>query len=113
MPRPVFGSSTRQPLAYINNFPGPSQYSVPSKAIEGSQFSIQGRYRPPRGSDNPGPNQYQSMIVSYNKGKRPPSYSIGAGPKECVDLTSRRIVPGPGAYNQHNLSNTGVRFGKS
>jgi len=39
---------------------------------------------------------------------------IGSGPKEHVDLTSRRIVPGPGTYQElSRLSKSGISFGKS
>ena len=36
------------------------------------------------------------MLGNFYKGKRAPSFAIGTGPKQAKDLTSRRIVPGPG-----------------
>lgn len=38
---------------------------------------------------------------------------IGSGPKAEVDLTTRRIVPGPGNYDVKIMSRSGVSFGKS
>ena len=38
---------------------------------------------------------------------------IGSGPKSEVDLTTRRIVPGPGNYNIKLMSKSGISFGKS
>ena len=53
------------------------------------------------------------MLASYYKGKRPPSFVIGSGPKAHVDLTTRRIVPGPGSYAIKSLNRSGITFGRS
>lgn len=53
------------------------------------------------------------MLASFYKGKRPPSYVIGSGPKSEQDLTTRRIVPGPGNYDIKMLSKNGISFGKA
>jgi hypothetical protein len=53
------------------------------------------------------------LNVSIYKGKRAPSFIIGSGPKAEVDLTTRRIVPGPGNYNVKMLSKSGISFTKS
>lgn len=51
-------------------------------------------------------------MASYYKGKKAPSFVIGSAPKNEQDLTTRRIVPGPGNYDVKNLSKSGITFGK-
>ena len=48
----------------------------------------------------------------YVKSKKAPSFVFGSGPKTARDLTSRRLVPGPGAYDYKLLgkSVTGISF---
>ena len=55
------------------------------------------------------------MYQSFYKGKRAPSFAIGSGPKTERDLTTRRIVPGPGQYNYNtvNRTYTGASFTKA
>lgn len=35
---------------------------------------------------------------------------MGSGPKTARDLSTRRIVPGPGAYYFKNMTHTGISF---
>ena len=55
---------------------------------------------------NPGPAAYNTMFNSFYKSKRAPSYAIGSGPKAEIDLTTRRIVPGPGQYDFKQANKT-------
>ena len=57
-------------------------------------------------------------MQAFFKGKRAPSFRVGTGPKAEIDMTTRRIVPGPGNYDTSkmyilNKSVGGVSFGKS
>ena len=46
------------------------------------------------------------------KGKKAPAYGIGTGPKCEEDLTSKRVVPGPGMYDQKlKMTQVGAKFG--
>ena len=77
-------------------------------------YSLVGRYKQDAPFHTPGPNAYNTIMSSMFKSKRAPSYGIGSGPKTSRDLTTRRIVPGPGNYacadTQPNLQ--GTVFGK-
>jgi hypothetical protein len=42
--------------------------------------------------------------------KKEPSFAFGNGPKTHRDLTSRRIVPGPGAYDPQDKSSLAISF---
>jgi hypothetical protein len=50
-----------------------------------------------------------------NKNKRAPSYGMGSGPKHEIDLSTRRIVPGPGNYDSElrNSQFGGISFAKA
>jgi hypothetical protein len=42
--------------------------------------------------------------------KKSPAFVFGSGPKSQKDLTTRRYVPGPGAYETLDKSNQGISF---
>lgn len=46
----------------------------------------------------PGPGNYNDKKII--KGTKAPAYGMGTGPKDVVDLSSNRTVPGPGLYSQ-------------
>lgn len=60
----------------------------------------------------PGPAAYNSLTASLlTKSRLAPSFAIGNGPKTARDLSTRRIVPGPGAYERPQESkDLGVSF---
>ena len=108
-PQPVFGSSKRRSLAALNNVPGPGQYSVPSKAIEGRKFSLSGKYFHDKPKLTPGPDTYNSLDgILY--AQKSPSFVFGSGPKLQLDMTSKRYVPGPGAYDTLDKNKEGISF---
>jgi hypothetical protein len=54
-PRTVFGSGTRPPLMYVQDIPGPGNYKIPSKGVEGKKFTMSGRYKNSKPDEVPGP----------------------------------------------------------
>jgi hypothetical protein len=74
--------------------------------------SLSGRYKADKPQLTPAPNAYTAVLSSITKQKSP-SYGLGTGPKQVVDLSTRRIVPGPGQYQPVNKSAGGVVFGRS
>lgn len=58
----------------------------------------------------PGPDAYNSLAPGLLVKKKDPAFAFGNGPKTARDLTSRRIVPGPGAYDFKNKSSLAVSF---
>jgi hypothetical protein len=45
----------------------------------------------------PGPGIYNER--KFQKGTKAPAYGMGTGPKDVVDLSSAKSVPGPGLYS--------------
>lgn len=69
-----------------------------------------GRYKDRAPERSPGPDAYNGFqSVSVVK-RTYPSFIFGHGPKTERDLTTRKIVPGPGAYTYKDLYQTGVSF---
>lgn len=54
-PRTVFGSGQRPPLAYLNSNPGPGNYAIPQRGVEGKKYTISGRYKQDAPNSNPSP----------------------------------------------------------
>ena len=46
--------------------------------------------------ETPGPDAYNSLVANLMSKRKQPSFAFGNGPKTARDLSSRRIVPGPG-----------------
>eukprot|EP00347_Sterkiella_histriomuscorum_P004104 403361737 len=110
-PRTIFGSSERDSILNGSKLvPGPGTYLIPQKAIEGRQFSLSSRYKQDKPKDTPGPDAYNSLIPGLQTQKKQPSFVFGHGPKTARDLTSRRIVPGPGTYDLKNKSSLAMSF---
>jgi hypothetical protein len=63
---------------------------------------------------SPGPAEYSSTEFQGFKNKRAPSMPFTTGPKFEVDMSTRKIVPGPATYDE-KLSKTisGVSFAKA
>lgn len=53
---------------------------------------------------------YNSLMPGLLVKKKQPSFVFGHGPKTARDLTSRRIVPGPGTYDFKDKSSIAVSF---
>ena len=54
----VFGTSKRPPLQAPTIVPGPGNYSVPSKGVEGKLISMLGSRPKAEKSTSPGPGEY-------------------------------------------------------
>jgi len=56
------GTSLRRPLSASNAYPGPGNYEIPSKVVEGPRHSISGRSDQRNGSRSPGPGTYSPEV---------------------------------------------------
>jgi hypothetical protein len=64
------GSARRRPLADDRHTPGPGNYEIPSKVVEGPQVAILGhKYDPAQRQKElvPGPGTYESQLVPKHR----------------------------------------------
>lgn len=102
------GTGARSNLAQAKNVPGPGNYNPASKAIEGPKFGM-GLKLDNRSTigmsvaktkGNPGAGTYDADYKKAKKGM--PSYTIKGRYLDPTKLT----VPGPGAYNRPDATNS-------
>jgi len=117
MPKAVIGLSKRPSLNYLNYNPGPGQYSNDEHLQRKGISFVTAKRESPNTSISPGPAVYSRTDFTGFKSKRAPSMPFTTGPKFEVDTSTRKIVPGPAAYNTEDktLSKTmsGVSFAKA
>ena len=61
----------------------------------------------------PGPAAYETYNAVEMKAKKTPGIVMGSDSKVARDLTTRKIVPGPGNYNPQKKDHSGVVFGRA
>lgn len=93
-PQVVFGTDKRRGIYTRNENPGPGSYSL-NRSMSMKAVAISGKRVPAKTNGVPGPGQY-SMEKSFLVKKREPSIVFGKGDRLEKDISSRRIVPGPG-----------------
>ena len=68
----------------------------PKSGFDGPKWGMQGRQPARDGEKVPGPGTYTPQETLTTGAA--PKYGIGTSPKIGRDTTTKRIVPGPGAY---------------
>lgn len=89
------GTGKRRPLSAANRNPGPGMYR-PRSSFDGPKYGMQGRKTAKDSQKVPGPGSY-TPHETLTTGAAP-KYGMGTSPKISKDKTTKRIVPGPGAY---------------
>jgi hypothetical protein len=74
-----------------------------SSGLGGPKYGMTGRQTRFHDEGVPGPGQYKpSLKLVTNEA---PHYGVGSSPKIGGDKSTKRIVPGPGAYDQNKSPN--------
>eukprot|EP00826_Nyctotherus_ovalis_P063495 TRINITY_DN9313_c0_g3_i9.p1 TRINITY_DN9313_c0_g3~~TRINITY_DN9313_c0_g3_i9.p1 ORF type:complete len:185 (-),score=21.65 TRINITY_DN9313_c0_g3_i9:129-683(-) len=93
-----------------NDSPDPGAYQLPSLLGQGPKIGFHGKRAAPRIADLPGPGAYDPSpkLISRNC----PGIVVTTRPRMEKDFSTRKEVPGPGAYSlKSTLSGTRMGFG--
>eukprot|EP00347_Sterkiella_histriomuscorum_P004831 403358922 len=98
-----FGSSSRPSFGEKKfSLPGPGDYQIPSRAVEGPQYVMGLKSQKDQSSSQqelPGPGYYLIEDSKPPKLKNEPKFSIGKSKRvDLANLKNKRNIPGPGQY---------------
>lgn len=95
--------------------PGPNNYNIPSRAVEGPQIHMHARTD--KVDQNlkknvPGPGNYDLQNSPNNRHNKSASYSLGTSTRVDIGVKKQEYKPGPGNYNQDkDFKRTSPKFG--
>lgn len=95
-----FGTSKRDGKNSKSQIPGPGNYDIHSKAVEGSKYSIAGKTHDllsKKRESLPGPGSYDYRTFEKTI-RHDPSFSMGTSKRHNQSFSGAQI-PGPGNYN--------------
>ncbi|CAG9328521.1 unnamed protein product [Blepharisma stoltei] len=91
--RVVFGSAPRVTVPINNKNPGPGNYEISSRIVEGPKYTMSPRTSLDGPLNPVGPGQYELKSL-----EKAPSFKFGTK-ERASSLENKNLVPGPGAYN--------------